>query len=120
MKNGDIFYHYNNTGTLYWGMHRFIFNETKNRLDTDLKERVYVELSSIDNNNNKYEKSILLSDFKDEYFNNLRDAWEYKIRSLERINKEFLGKIRKNEWRIEQIKVNILKSNNLNGQILGA
>jgi hypothetical protein len=103
MKINDTYYHYNETGRVYWGMGKFEITKIKE----DYKDiKGHIELSSTDNDGKNYGKTIPLDEFKKEYFLTIPDAW---IRRKQRLN------IFINKWKqdIENAESNIEEINNI-------
>jgi len=77
MKVNDIYWHYNRTGSVMWGMKQFTIIKIGKGCMCPSGE--YVECESLDNNGHKYKKHIELTTFKKRYFTTEKEAWiDYK------------------------------------------
>jgi hypothetical protein len=78
---GEKYFHYNQTGSLFWGMHEFTVTEARYCCE---KHGYFVNMTSIDNYGSIYTKSVYKESLEREYFKNELDAWKAYQEDLKR------------------------------------
>jgi hypothetical protein len=107
---GDIYYHFNQCGTLFHGMHKFKLNRIDEGCSCDTP--YYVEFESTNNNGNKYTKHVNSNEIK-KYFKSEKDAWSFYKDILKQDIKKSKHLIERYKNCVEQID-NIIKEINVN------